>query len=135
MFKVAADSAGTPALVLKGAAPAMESPDGRFIYYTRGINVPGLWRVPSGGGKPASVIPSSHWYNWTVANGKIYFVEQKSTALKFLDLNSGVVAGVTSLDRILDDLSGLSISPDGRSILYAREDQVTSDIVLVRGFR
>ena len=34
-----------------GGFAAFESTDGRFLYYAKGLTVPGLWRVPTNGGE------------------------------------------------------------------------------------
>ena len=40
---------GTPVQITKhGGVNAMESADGKTLYYAKGINVPGTWKMPVG---------------------------------------------------------------------------------------
>jgi len=41
-----------------GGYAASESPDGAFLYYAKGPNVPGLWRVRTSGGEEVEVVGS-----------------------------------------------------------------------------
>ena len=44
-------SSGEPAVQVtrNGGFAALESPDGKFLYYAKGLTVPGLWRIPTDG--------------------------------------------------------------------------------------
>lgn len=41
-----------------GGFAALESPDGKFLYYAKGLTVPGLWRIPIDGGEESEIISS-----------------------------------------------------------------------------
>ena len=41
-----------------GGFAALESPDGKFLYYAKGPTAPGLWRIPTDGGEESEVISS-----------------------------------------------------------------------------
>ena len=70
---------------------------------------------------------------WTLSPGGIYFVPAEAPAsVRYFDLASKQTRQIFEADKNLD--SGLSISPDGRWILYTLED-VNSDIMLVDHFR
>jgi WD40-like Beta Propeller Repeat len=56
----------------QGGFAAFESPDGRFLYYAKGLTVPGLWRIPTNGGEETEVIGSpeaGYWGDWAVVEG------------------------------------------------------------------
>ena len=46
-------SVGGPAVQVTqhGGFAAFESPDGKFLYYAKGLTVPGLWRIHTQGGE------------------------------------------------------------------------------------
>src|SRR6478736_4833703 len=60
----------------QGGYVAFESPDGKFVYYTK-KDTPGIWRAPAEGGKEIPVIDSfnlSDNANWEVVTDGIYFI-------------------------------------------------------------
>ena len=69
---------GPAAQVTKqGGFAAFESLDGRFIYYAKGLNANGLWRVRVDGGEEAPVLEfpkAGYWGYWALADKGIYFV-------------------------------------------------------------
>jgi len=70
---------------------------------------------------------------WTLSPGGIYFVPAEAPrSVRYFDLASKQTRQIFEADKNLD--FGLSVSPDGRWILYTQED-VNSDIMLVDHFR
>jgi Tol biopolymer transport system component/DNA-binding winged helix-turn-helix (wHTH) protein len=70
---------------------------------------------------------------WTLSPGGIYFVPAEApTSVRHFDLATKQTRQIFEADKNLG--SGLSVSPDGRWILYSQED-VNSDIMLVDHFR
>jgi Tol biopolymer transport system component/DNA-binding winged helix-turn-helix (wHTH) protein len=141
VWKVPADGGQAVQVTKQGGFAAFESRDGRSVYYAKSHNVRGLWRVSVNGGEEVPVLDFpdvGYWGYWAVAEKGIYFVgtEAKPYALKFFDFATRRVAQLASLEKTPVQFdSGLALSPDGRAILYAQEDQVNSDIVLVEKFR
>jgi WD40 repeat protein len=71
--------------------------------------------------------------NWALSPDGIYFVPAEATrSLRYYDFASKQIRPIFELDN--DFYSGLSVSPDGRWILYSQQD-VNSDIMLVDHFR
>jgi Tol biopolymer transport system component len=71
--------------------------------------------------------------NWTLVPGGIYFVPAAAPrSMRYFDFATKQIRTVFELDKDFD--GGLSISPDGRWILYSQVDQVDSDIMLVEHF-
>jgi Tol biopolymer transport system component len=63
----------------------------------------------------------------------IYFVPAEAPrSLRYYDFASKQIRPIFELDNFY---SGLSVSPDGRWILYSQESDVNSDIMLVDHFR
>ena len=126
-----------------GGAVAFESTDGKFVYYTRDNQVrSSLWKVPVSGGEETQVLESVHAPNFSVTPQGIYFIQppdrdypDRSYLLRFFDFASERVKTITSLPTSVAFWGGISVSPDGRSILYTQVDQSQSDLMLVENFR
>jgi Tol biopolymer transport system component len=126
-------SGGEPVQVTKGGGmwPA-ESPDGKFLYYA---NKGGLWRRPVAGGEENQVLESAHSQSFTVTDQGIYFIKgpAASSSIQFFRFTTGAVTTVYAIPKPV--FFGLSVSPDGLSILYTQIDQQGSDLMLVENFR
>ncbi|HEX2344086.1 MAG TPA: protein kinase [Vicinamibacterales bacterium] len=141
VWKVPAEGGEAVQVTKQGGFAAFESPDGRSVYYAKGLDVGGLWRVPVNGDEEAPVLEfpqAGYWGYWAPADTGIYFVNTtaKPHALVFIDLATRRIRHVASLEQAPQPyVSGLAVSPDGRSILYVQQDHKNSDIVLVENFR
>jgi Tol biopolymer transport system component len=135
-------STGGPAVQVThhGGFASFESPDGAFLYYAKGLKVPGLWRIPTNGGEEVEVISSleaGYWGYWTVVDNGIYYLDMTTKpAIFFFDLASHHTTRMFDLEnRPARHLPGLAVSPDKNAILYTQLDALNSDIMLVENFR
>ena len=119
----------------------MESPDGRYLYYTKSTT-PGIWQRPVGGGEEVQVFTSlwvNDWGNWTVTEQGIYYVHRDTfdrSHLSFYNFATGEAIVLTPLPRSFPlGAADLAISPDAASMLYTQNDRRESDIMFVDGFR
>jgi len=135
-------SVGGPAVQVTqhGGFAAFESPDGKFLYYAKGLVVPGLWRIPTQGGEEIEIISSleaGYWGYWAVVEKGIYYLDLKKTpGINFFDIASHRVSRVFDLEnRPTRRAPGLAVSPDKKTILYTQLDALNNDIVLVENFR
>jgi Tol biopolymer transport system component len=116
-----------------------ESPDGKFAYCWKPTSPPSLWRVPVDGGEETEVLHAiDHPSNVCVAGQGIYFVPVRDPAsggysIQFLRLATGKLEPVAAIDK--DSALGLTVSPDGRWLLYSQVDQTSCDLMLVENFR
>ena len=70
---------------------------------------------------------------WTLSPGGIYFVPAEAPrSLRYFDFATRQIRPIFEVDK--DFGSGLSVSPDGRWILYSLVGDVNSDIMLVDHF-
>jgi serine/threonine protein kinase/Tol biopolymer transport system component len=133
-------SGGPAAQVTKngGSAPAV-SPDGKFLYYTKGITgtVSSLWRVALEGGNEAQLVPIIYRYSYAVTGHGIYFAVPVHSGtggtLEFLDPDSGKRSMIAHVDRNLD--LGMTVSPDGRYLLYPQVDYQGANLMMIETFR
>jgi dipeptidyl aminopeptidase/acylaminoacyl peptidase len=142
LWKVAANG-GTPVRVTKnGGANASESSKGPFLYYSK-PDSPGIWNVSSHGGEERSILDEpSNPNEWALGANGIYFVHrtavpgttaQAKPGIEFFKFATGQATLVSHLDTTA--VSGLTVSPDGTSILFVRNEFSESSIMLVKSLR
>ena len=116
-----------------------ESPDGKFIYYNKGWpRELSIWRVPVEGGEEVKVLDSVNPFGrWTVGQLGIYyfslFDKQGHSDIRLYEFSTGKITKIVTIERKPD--WDLSVSPDGRTILYSQVDENGSDLMLVENFR
>ena len=135
-------STGGPAVQMthQGGFAAFESPDGKFLYYAKGLGVPGLWRIPTNGGEEIEVISSlkaGYWGYWAVVENGIFYLDfTTKPGINFFDIATHRTSRVFDLEnRPAWGAPGLAISSDKKTILYTQLDALSSDIILVENFR
>jgi len=135
-----------------GGFAAMESVDGRSVFYTNKIDQApmtgapmtgvdtasmALWKIEVTGGEESRVLPSVYRRNFALVNSGIYFVPEPGADgkyfIQFLDFATQKVKMVASIPR--PPFLGFSVSPDEHSILYSQIDESSSDLMLVENFR
>jgi eukaryotic-like serine/threonine-protein kinase len=121
-----------------GGETAFESLDGKSLYYTKEFLRPSaLWKMPLSGGAESQVLPSVRWRGFTLTNDGIYFVPEQGTfensSIQFLSFATNKVNTVIPMSGRFAE--GLSVSPDGRFLLFSQFDQRGTDLMLVENFR
>jgi Tol biopolymer transport system component/DNA-binding winged helix-turn-helix (wHTH) protein len=127
---------------------AIESPDGRDLYYLEAADRPSsLWRLPLAGGQPVKVVDGIVLGNFDVIDGGIYYIDRVSgeagvffsdrprseARLQYFDF---ATRRSTTVAHNLGTVGfGLSASRDGRTILYSRIDSSIDELMLVDNFR
>ena len=96
-----------------------------------------IWRVPNQGGDEAEVLGPIFRRNFDVAKDGIYFIpgpdRSKSHSIRFFSFATGEIKTVASIENPWN--SYITVSPDGRQILYPKLDLEGSDLMLVENFR
>jgi dipeptidyl aminopeptidase/acylaminoacyl peptidase len=120
IWKMPAQGGAAVQVTRKGGFEAFESADGQNLLYVKGREIPGIWRVPTGGGEEVPVTARDQvgfWRCWRVARGGIYFATAAPPAgprLEFLDLASGNVQEIARIPKPPDAaIPSLAVSPDG----------------------
>jgi Tol biopolymer transport system component len=130
---------GEPVQVTRdGGLESFESPDARFLYYTKPGRKGGFWRRPLGGGDETFVpelagVANRYWEN---SQEGIYFVApSQAPVLALFRFSDGGVTRVIDLPiQPAPVHRGITISPDGRSFLYMQADVATSNLMVVSNF-
>jgi Tol biopolymer transport system component len=138
VWKMNADGSNPQRVTKNGGYAPLSSPDGSSIFYIRGQgSAASLWRVPSSGGEETQVADSVYRFNFAVvADGLYYMTAPRPLAksvLRFIDLASHATKDVATLDKPPE--LGLSVSQDGRHLLFAQIDRTVSDIMLAENFQ
>ena len=101
--------------------------------------------MPANGGREEMVLPSLSrrmWGNWVPVEKGIYYIDYddpdsvRSAWLRYFSLESRTSSKVAKLANppaAWDN--GMSISPDGKTLLHSQVDRYGSDIMLLPNFR
>ena len=117
----------------------LDSTDGKFLYYSKGsVHGPALWRVPVEGGEEVEILEAiSDWSTFVPSERGIYFIPKREptagASIQFLSLASRKISTVATIHQPV--FVGLTVHPDGGSILYTQIDNEGSDLMLVENLR
>ena len=93
--------------------------------------------MPLSGGEESQVLSSVNWSAFFPVKDGIYFIPERGTdrksSIQFLSFATGKVKIVAPISGSPSE--GLSVSPDGRSLLFSQDDEAGSDLMLVENFR
>jgi len=115
------------------AAAPIESPDGQHVYFVRNDH---LWVVKNDGTDEQQVegIPSvgSRWI--PIASG-IYYFHLGSQTLSFFNFSTKETLKVYDMEKSPPIYSGgISVSPDGRFLLFPQVDDGGSDLMMIENW-
>jgi Tol biopolymer transport system component/predicted Ser/Thr protein kinase len=152
LWKVPAKGGSPFQVTRKGGIYAMESADDRFVYYSK-YEAPGIWKMPLQGGEETRVLDEpagTNWFDWALARNGIYVLSFKNqprsrfgirsvlrsgskATIEFFELTTRRIVPIWVPER--PPSWGLTISADGRSILYVQNEFEESKIMVVKNFR
>jgi Tol biopolymer transport system component len=139
-FRMPAEGGAELQITQHGAFRPEESPDGKLLYYGK-YGKDGLWSMPVSGGEERQVLDSISGMNWTVSSEGIYYLLPATgpgarNSVQFYSFKTAKTNQVGTVEGILSvDYSGISVSPDGRWLLYSYIADVSSDLIMVEHFR
>lgn len=122
-------------LTSQGGHASSQSLDGKFLYYAKWVaGLPGLWRIPVTGGAEVKILDSIFPLNFAVTGAGIYFIAATDygSSIQFLSFKTGKVIPIAPVGGPL--YPGLSVSPDGRFLLYSFAELTGSDLMLAEKF-
>jgi Tol biopolymer transport system component len=129
---------GPPIQLAKTGIIPQRGPDGQVLYWR--FSDRKVWSVSEGGGESTVVLdtPLDSWGHWRVWNGNLVFIQpsgDRGPSIQLLDLTTRQTTELVALGPGTTPSVGLDLSPDGRWILYTRQDRPGSDLMLVENFR
>jgi Tol biopolymer transport system component len=137
IWKMPPEANATPIQVTRhGGIAAIESWDGKTLYYAMQRGGDGIWKVPVEGGEETRVLPTyAGWGNFDVTPKGIVFlpIEPPPGSVWFLPFGGGEPRRMADLERPPD--FGLSVSPADGSILYTQVDQDINELAIIENFR
>jgi eukaryotic-like serine/threonine-protein kinase len=132
---------GSPIQVTRqGGVEALESPDGRYLYYTkvRRYDEPqGIWRASLLDRKEEKILDHGIAQQWAVFDKGLCYVRatlRSRAAIECYDAASRSVQEIASLEQV-PRVPGFTVSPDGRWILVTQVDRNESDLMMVEHLR
>jgi len=113
----------------------VESPDGKFLYYSRNRK---LWSIRREGGDERIIVEAlNELAPFSVVQEGVYFVQASNPAtagsISFLNLAQNRITKIADMQR--PAFRGLAVAPDRRTILFAQVDREESDLMLLESSR
>ena len=128
----------------QGGFSGLESPDGRFIYYSKGMTLTNIWRVPAAGGLEEVVLKDFPFnrYPTNLAAGPdgLYFRGQggergeHGQPVWMLPFTGGPPRQVM-VEPGAPSPGGIAVSPDGRTLLLSAFSYQVGDVLAYKNFR
>ena len=144
LYKIDRDGTSAPVMIegseLLGLSTSFAlSPDGLDLWMpveqNRVLerNFKGLLRKRLPDGEPEAVAAKAGIARYSVGPNGIYFVETGSRTVQHCRFSDGKVTEVATLPE--EFRSQFTVSPDGRTLVYARAEKEISDLYVVEGLR
>jgi len=131
---------GQPQQVTKqGGFVGVESSDGKWLFYAKG-DQPGIWQVPTQGGEEAQILKQpavGDWGYWNVWKDSIYYLDTagNTTVINAFNTTTRRTTRVYTLERTPPPFAGITVAPDGKSLIFTDLTEAGSHITLVENFR
>ena len=143
VWKITPEGTSATQITHHGGFAALPSSDGKFLYYAKGRDVPGLWRAPVDGGEETKLFdgpPVGGWGYFALTSEGIYYPDMPAAGkpgLYFYSFATQTSSLAMPVDHEQPDngAPALGISPDGRNLVICLLDQPLVYIMLVDNFR
>ena len=134
VWRVPADGGESAQVTDRGGFRPRLSPDGRTLYYLRYESRSPLFARPVEGGEERQVVDAVTRMQYVVREDGLYYFTPagQRDSLRFLDFASGRSRELAVVDHVG---RGLTVSPDGRTILYSVWKPPEADLMLIENFR
>ncbi len=138
VWKISASGGEAVQITKDGGYAPLESPDGKFLYYTKALFSGSLWKIPIEGGEASKVLEGLDYYqNMAIVGSGLYFVPDRNTtgdsSIQFLSFATNKISNLATLEK--SPVMGLTVSPDGKWIVYGLGQRSGSELMLVENFR
>ncbi len=121
-----------------GTTMPLASADGAVVYYAKWPNPTEIWGTPVQGGRPERIIGPTQGFPlpFAVTTEGIYYPAPPHSGeeryIRFFQFSTRRSYPVVRITRAVG--LGMSVSPDGRFLVFDQIDQTGSDLMLVRDF-
>jgi Tol biopolymer transport system component len=143
IWRVPVEGGESTQITDRGGFLALESPDGKTLYYTKAAPTNSLsagseplFARPLSGGAERQVLGSVVRQAFDVIQGGLYYLsgldESGACSLELFDLATGRTRVISKIERAGP---GLSVSPDGRTVLFTAFKPFNNDLMLIENFR
>ena len=100
----------------------------------------GIWSSPAEGGQEVQIVPRGRQLSFDVAENGIFMMDASAKPQATVEMFSFASRQIVPVARLppgvrLPGSSYLTVTRDGRSMLYSRVDSWMSDIEMLPGFR
>ncbi len=133
-------SGGTPERITHGASGhfACESADGKQLLFQPKEGDSPLMAIALTGGAARQLVACVRWSAFGAGPQGVYYVPCDPSAdppVHVLDLETGRDQRLGMLEKLTPRPLGLSVSPDGQTIVYPRGTSDNADLMLIENFR
>ena len=136
IWKVSPAGGAAVQVTKNGGLAAAESPDGRYLYYTKQRNETELWSAPLDGGADKKGRRLPFYLNFATAGAGVYVgLGGPNTGIELALLASCGASAPRRITQLGLRVTSLAVSPDGQSLLYAQYQPGGRDLMLVENFR
>jgi Tol biopolymer transport system component len=142
IWKVPSDGGAAVQVTRNGGFYALESEDGRYLFYSKSFWGSGIWRVPLGGGDESEVVKGPVvWWNWALTPRGLYYAtsrggqaRREEYTIQYLDFSSGRATPLYRKEGAYLHVS-LTLPPDEKWILLGEAPLQQSELMLMENFR
>ena len=137
VWKVPSAGGAAAQVTRNGGMTAFESPDGKCLYYTKaGMEDKGLYKCALDGSGESKVLNGISNRGFVLAADRIYYLHYEPgaglTIRRFL-LSTREDSRIATIGKPMS--MGLSLSPDGKNLIYSQVDQQGTDLMMVDNFK
>jgi eukaryotic-like serine/threonine-protein kinase len=142
IWRIPADGGTAVQVTRGGGIYAVESEDGRHLYYSKS-RASGIWRVALSGGDEWEVVPGPvDWEDWALVRRGLYFAtlryqvpyRRRELKIQYLDFSSGHTTLLLRKEGVFSH-QALAVSPDEKWILFGEAPGWQSELMLMENFR
>ena len=131
IWKIRPDGSSEIQVTKNGGFVAVESIDGKFLYYKTRPEQSELWKMPVEGGPATMILHAVSGRIFTITSQGIYYaIADSSVQLEFLDFKKGSSQAITRLSPF----AHADVSPDERWVLSPVPGNPDANVMLVENF-
>ncbi|HBY62027.1 MAG TPA: hypothetical protein DEH78_19580, partial [Solibacterales bacterium] len=135
IWRIPAEGGASEQVTTAGGFEPEESSDGKYLYFSRSREAPALIRRTPNGSEE-TLIPDLSGRFWALGKEGVYHTNAARDQLLYFDFASRTTRKLLPLTKpVLLTQRHISVSPDGKELLWVQTDSQSSDIALVEYVR